>query len=149
MIPITLIEDENNINEEMRKQQLASMIVTAGYVFELGKKKNFWISPQFLFKYMPSGDYELPIEMDANIVFTLYQIVGLGVTYRTGIADPYDNRESVDAMAVFYLPKDITIGYAYDQTISKVKAYNNGTHEILLGYDVNWKKKGIRTPRYF
>lgn len=149
MVPVGLFDKEDVATEEMRKQQLPSMTFTGGYVFETGKKKNFWIAPQVLLKYMPNSKYELPLELDANVVFTFYKIVGLGVTYRTGLADPYQNRESVDAMAIFYLPKDITVGYAYDQTISKVKAFNNGTHEILLGYDLTWKQKGIRTPRYF
>lgn len=149
MVPVGLFDKGDIVSGNMRLQQLTSLLIMGGYTFEIGKKKNFWIQPQLLLKYMPNSKYELPLEVDANIMFTLYQRVGLGITYRTGIADPFQNRESVDAMAVFYLPKDITIGYAYDQTISKVKTYNKGTHEVLLGYDVNWKKKGIRTPRYF
>jgi type IX secretion system PorP/SprF family membrane protein len=148
-IPIDLFDKDENTSSEVRKQQLTSLLLMAGYMFEIGDKKNFWIQPQILFKYMPNSKYELPLELDANILFTLYKRVGLGITYRTGIADPFQNRESIDAMAVFFLPKDFTVGYSYDQTISKVKAYNNGTHEILLGYDMSWKKKGIRTPRYF
>ena len=149
MVPVGLFDKKDNLSDDIRKQQLPSLLFMGGYMFEMGKKKNFWITPQILLKYMPSSKYELPLEMDANVIFTLYKRVGLGLTYRTGLADPFQNRESVDAMAVFYLPKEITIGYSYDQTISKVKAYNNGTHEILLGYDMDWKKKGIRTPRYF
>jgi type IX secretion system PorP/SprF family membrane protein len=149
MVPVGLIDKNDNISGNVRLQQMTSLLLMGGYTFEIGKKKNFWLQPQVLLKYMPNSKYELPLELDVNLMFTLYKIVGLGVTYRTGIADPFDNRESVDVMAVFYLPKDITIGYAYDQTISKVKSYNRGTHEIMFGYDVNWKKKGIRTPRYF
>lgn len=148
-VPIGLFDKKDNATNNMRLQQLTSLLLMGGYTFEIGKKKNFWIQPQVLLKYMPNSKYELPLEIDANLTFTLYKIVGLGVTYRTGIADPFQNRESIDAMAIFYLPKDFTIGYAYDQTISKVRAYNKGTHEVMLGYDVSWKKKGIRTPRYF
>jgi type IX secretion system PorP/SprF family membrane protein len=149
MVPVGLFNSKDNLSDDIRKQQLPSMILTGGYDFEMGKKKNFWIAPQILLKYMPNSKYELPLELDANVVFTLYKRVGLGVTYRTGLADPFQNRESVDAMAIFYLPKDIMIGYSFDQTISKVHAYNKGTHEVLLGYDLTWKKNGIRTPRYF
>lgn len=149
LIPVGLFDKKDAISQNTRLQQLTSIVLTGGYTFEIGKKKNFWIQPQLMFKYMPNKTYELPLEVDANIVFTLYKIVGLGITYRTGITSPVQNRESIDAMAIFYLPKNITIGYAYDQTISKVKAYNRGTHEILLGYDLDWKKKGIRSPRFF
>ena len=149
MIPVGLFKKKDNFDGELRMQQLTSLLLMGGYTFEIGKKKNFWLQPQLMLKYMPNSKYELPLEVDANLTFTFYKIFGLGLTYRTGIADPYQNRESVDVMAIFYLPKDITIGYAYDQTISKIKTFNKGTHEIMLGYDVSWKKKGIRTPRYF
>ncbi len=149
MVPVGLYDKKDNISSNVRLQQLSSLLLMGGYTFEIGKKKNFWLQPQVLLKYMPNSKYELPLELDVNLTFTLYKRVGLGITYRTGIADPFQNRESIDVMAIFYLPKDFTIGYAYDQTISKVKTYNKGTHEVMLGYDVNWKKKGIRTPRYF
>lgn len=149
MVPTGLFDKKDNISGNVRLQQLTSLLLMGGYTFEIGKKKNFWLQPQLLLKYMPNSKYELPLEVDANLTFTLYKRVGLGITYRTGIADPFQNRESIDAMAIFYLPKDFTIGYAYDQTISKVKTYNKGTHEIMVGYDVSWKKKGIRSPRYF
>lgn len=149
MVPVGLFDKKDNISGNVRLQQLTSLLLMGGYMFEIGKKKNFWLQPQVLLKYMPNKKYEIPLEVDVNLTFTLYKRVGLGVTYRTGITDPYQNRESVDVMAIFYLPKDFTIGYAYDQTISKVKTYNKGTHEVMLGYDLSIRKKGIRTPRYF
>lgn len=149
MVPVSLFDKKDNISGNVRLQQLTSLLLMGGYTFEIGKKKNFWLQPQLMLKYMPNKKYELPLEVDANLTFTLYKTVGLGLTYRTGIADPFQNRESVDVMAIFYLPKEITIGYAYDQTISKIKTYNKGTHEVMIGYDVSLKKKGIRTPRYF
>ncbi len=149
MVPVGLFDKKDNISGNVRLQQLTSLLLMGGYMFEIGKKKNFWLQPQVLLKYMPNKKYEIPLEVDVNLTFTLYKRVGLGVTYRTGITDPYQNRESVDVMAIFYLPKDFTIGYAYDQTISKVKTYNKGTHEVMLGYDLSIRKKGIRTPRFF
>lgn len=150
-VPVGLFNKGNNeaISGNIRLQQMTSLLFMGGYTFEIGKQKNFWLQPQLLFKYMPNAKYKIPLEVDANLTFTMYKIIGLGLTYRTGIADPYQNRESVDVMLIGYLPKGFTIGYAYDQTISKIKGYNKGTHEILLGYDISLKGKGIRTPRYF
>jgi hypothetical protein len=87
--------------------------------------------------------------MDVNTTFTLYKIANFGLTYRTGLADKFDNRESIDAMCMFQIPKGFSIAYSYDITISKVKSYENGTHEIMVGYDFDARKKGVRTPRYF
>ena len=150
-VPVGLFDKKikDYISGNVRLQQMTSLLFMGGYSFEIGKKKNFWIQPQILLKYMPNSKYKIPLEVDANMTFTFYKIIGVGLTYRTGIADPYQNRESVDVMMIGYLPKGLTIGYAYDQTVSKIKAYNKGTHEIMIGYDVSLRKKGIRTPRYF
>ncbi len=149
MIPTSLFGKDNSSAANARLVQLSSLLFMGGYTFEVGKKKNFWLQPQLLFKLMTSTKYKLPVEVDANLTFTLYKRVGLGITYRTGIADPFQNRESVDAMVIFYLPKEITIAYSYDRTISKAKYFNKGSHEIMLGYDLSFTKKGIRTPRFF
>jgi type IX secretion system PorP/SprF family membrane protein len=148
VIPVKLTNFRTK-EDDFRFQQLPSLLIMGGYTFEIGKKKNFWIQPQVLMKYMPSAKFKTPFEIDANLMFTFYKYVGVGLTYRSGIANPYQNRESIDVMALIHLPKDITIGYAYDHTISKLKTYNGGTHEIVIGYDLALRKKGIRTPRYF
>jgi hypothetical protein len=41
------------------------------------------------------------------------------------------------------------IGYSHDFTLSDLKDYNKGTHEIVLGYDFQFEKKKVITPRYF
>lgn len=129
--------------------EVPHLYLMGGYTFEMGKKKNFWIQPQLLFKYLMSSKYKIPFELDANLTFTLYKIANIGVTYRTGLANTFSNRESVDFMGMFTLPKGFSFAYAYDMTISKSKIYHQGSHEIMLGYDIDVTKKGIRTPRYF
>jgi type IX secretion system PorP/SprF family membrane protein len=151
-VPVSLFDKKRHdgISGSARLQQLTSLLFMGGYTFEMGKDKKFWLQPQILLKYMPkTKTYNIPLEIDANLTFTMFKMIGLGVTYRTGIADPFQNRESVDIMIIGYLPKNITIGYAYDQTVSKIKSFNKGPHEIMIGYDVGLKQKGIRTPRYF
>ena len=32
---------------------------------------------------MPNAKYKIPLEVDANLTFTMYKIIGLGLTYRT------------------------------------------------------------------
>jgi len=36
---------------------------------------------------------------------------------------------------------NIRLGYAYDYTTSRLKDYSNGSHEIMLGYCFNVKKR--------
>ncbi|MDB5228892.1 MAG: hypothetical protein JWN78_3085 [Bacteroidota bacterium] len=149
VLPLNYIHHKDDNSVPNRFKQVPHIFIMGGYTFEMGKKKNFWIQPQVLLKYITSTRYKIPFEIDANLTFTLYKIANIGLTYRSGLADKFDNRESIDAMCMFTIPKGFSVAYSYDITISKVKAYENGTHEIMLGYDFDLRKKGTRTPRYF
>jgi hypothetical protein len=40
----------------------------------------------------------------------------------------------------FLKDKSLKVGYSYDLTLSKIKGYSSGTHEVMLGYCFNVKK---------
>ena len=40
----------------------------------------------------------------------------------------------------FLKDKSLKVGYSYDLTLSKIKGYSSGTHEVMLGYCFNTKK---------
>ena len=48
----------------------------------------------------------------------------------------------------FQVSRQFRIGYAYEHPISDIRPYSDGTHEILLMYEV-FKNKRIKSPRYF
>jgi len=41
------------------------------------------------------------------------------------------------------------VGYAHDFTITELQNAHNGTHEIMIGYDLQKQNKGVHHPRYF
>jgi hypothetical protein len=41
------------------------------------------------------------------------------------------------------------MGIASDFGTQALRNYNAGTFEALMSYDMNFKKEGIRSPRYF
>jgi long-subunit fatty acid transport protein len=43
----------------------------------------------------------------------------------------------------------LRIGYAFDLATTKLGAYNAGTHEIMLSYDLRFIKGRTISPRYF
>jgi hypothetical protein len=47
------------------------------------------------------------------------------------------------------LTKKLRLGYSYDFTLTDVKDYSSGSHEIMLGYDFGYDIMKIKTPRYF
>lgn len=107
---------------------------TAGYVFNLGRKVKFM--PSILMKYVPKY---APIDFDFNIAFVFVDRVWLGAGYRL--------QDSYSFMAAVNITRQLRIGYAYDLTVSKLSPYTSGTHEVMLGYDFDFKGKRVVNPR--
>ncbi len=61
----------------------------------------------------------------------------------------YDS-DSIDAVALiagFKLSENITLAYAYDLTLSTLKQVSNGSHEIMLNYNLNQRIGTGRPPK--
>lgn len=93
--------------------------------------------PSFVVKAVENA----PLSADINASFLFYDKVWVGAMYRV--------KESCGLNVVFYLNDYLTLGYAYDYTLTKLRKYNSGSHEIMLGFDLNKKQKSFKTPRYF
>ena len=93
--------------------------LTAGYNFQIGK--DFAIKPSFLLQTMEST----PMQIDLTAKFMLKNMVWLGASYR--------NKDAVVGMLGLTI-KRFSFGYAYDVTISDIKNYSSGSHELCLGY---------------
>lgn len=107
----------------------------AGHVFDLSE--NFVLKPSVLIKYQP----ESPPEVDLNWNLLYKERLWLGVGYRTG--------DAVVAMVEYQIDPMFRIGYAYDMTVSQLRRYNGGSHEVMLGIDLGREPIKIKTPRYF
>ena len=60
------------------------------------------------------------------------------------------NTNTIDATAIllgFKLSENITLAYAYDIPLSDLSPLNNGSHEIVIGYNLNKRIGGGRPPR--
>jgi len=61
------------------------------------------------------------------------------------------NEDAIVGMIGLTLIENLRLGYAYDFTTSEIKNYSDGTHEIMLGYCFNVKKRipvSIRNVRF-
>jgi len=45
--------------------------------------------------------------------------------------------------------KDLRIGYAYDYTLSNMGKYNDGSHEVILLWDIQFSETNFKSPRFF
>jgi type IX secretion system PorP/SprF family membrane protein len=108
-------------------------LLTTGYLFSLSE--NVKLKPSLLVKRIKNSPYELDINMNAY-----YKNFGLGLSYRTN-----------DAM-VFLLQYNINMqlsaGYSYDLTTSRLGTFVRGSHEIMLKYEFGFKVNP-QSPRFF
>lgn len=92
---------------------------TGGYKFRLGD--DWAIEPTVLLKMgLPA-----PVKFDANIRGMYKETVWLGFGWRSN--------DAFTSMIGYKYKDMLTIGYAFDLTITKLKNFNSGTHEIMLG----------------
>lgn len=95
------------------------------------------IRPNAMLKVVKGAPAQL--DVNANLLFNDFIWAGLG--YRTG--------DAVNFTAGAFINKQLRIGYSYDYTLSMLQNYNTGSHEIMIGYDLNYSKDKLVSPRYF
>jgi type IX secretion system PorP/SprF family membrane protein len=84
---------------------------------------------------------DAPFALDFTLAFIFYDKFWLGANYRL--------MESAGIFAQFQISQQFKIGYAFELSTEKIRAYNAGTHELLLSYDLLFKSKSLVSPRYF
>ncbi|MEM0996920.1 MAG: type IX secretion system membrane protein PorP/SprF [Bacteroidota bacterium] len=93
--------------------------------------------PSILAKYQPAA----PLQFDFNAHFLFADRFWLGASYRL--------EDALVFMAEINLSRWLRVGYAYDYTLSDLSTYTTGSHEFMLGFDLNFQKRSMISPRYF
>lgn len=109
--------------------------ITTGAVIDIAPSVK--LRPNLMMKVVSGAP--LQIDLSANALFS--DFIWVGLAYRTG-----------DAISMFLganITKQLRLGYSYDYTLSALQDFNTGSHEIMLGYDFNYSKDKVLTPRYF
>ncbi len=111
------------------------LYVFFGHVFNAGM--NLKIKPMLLLK----GIEGAPLQADFNLNFLFVDRLWLGFTYKTFT--------SVDFMAQFLATRQLKIGYNYEFIIDEFRNTASSTHEIMLGYLLNFNDRNMLNPRDF
>lgn len=118
--------------------------LTSGIVFPLSESVD--LRPSLLMKYVQAA----PVvgEIDASFIFYNKFFVGGG--FRTS---KRVNMAGMDNMVIGIVEIEITpflrCGYSYDYYLNRTGSYNNGTHEIMIGWDINTSRTKMSSPRFF
>jgi type IX secretion system PorP/SprF family membrane protein len=141
----------SNDTKNIVAKQGRHFFLTAGYLVDVLDFVKF--KPSFLIK----EDLKGPTNLDLNNFFLINEKVWLGFSYRTSVnllnkSGVQGNVKSPDAlvgMVEFYAGKGWRLGYAYDYTVSSLKGYESGSHEISIGITFGKRDVSILSPRYF
>lgn len=124
----------DDVQEALMYERLHFYFI-GGYVFDFSDNLKF--KPAFLVRAVSGA----PVSVDISANFLIQEKVTLGISYR------WD--DSMSALAGFQISKSFYLGYAYDYTVSNLTHYNNGSHEIILQYQMQKKSSQIKSPRFF
>ena len=127
--------NDNGVSTQSISKEQIHLFFMAGYVFDVNRIVKF--KPSILAKYV----HNAPVSLDLNGTFLFYERLWLGGMFRMG--------DSFGGLVQMQVTDQIKIGYSYDLPISKLGAYNNGTHEIMISFDFNFGSGRVRSPRYF
>ncbi|MCU4164288.1 PorP/SprF family type IX secretion system membrane protein [Carboxylicivirga caseinilyticus] len=108
---------------------------SAGFVFSLGEEVK--VKPTILSRFTQAA----PLSLDANLNFLFKEKLWVGAMYRMS--------DSFGGILQYQFTPQFRIGYAYDMTNNEFRNYNNGTHEIMISYELNFTKGKVQNPRYF
>lgn len=115
-------------------RQYHHLLVTGGYVFNIGKKVKFM--PSVLLKYVP---VHAPITFDFNATFIFIDRIWIGAGYRLN--------DSYSFMLAANITHQLRIGYAYDLGVSSLNQYSKGSHEVMASFDFDFVHRKIVSPR--
>lgn len=123
---LNLSEQQIDLDGNIAFQLNRSYYLNLGYSLDISRK--VVLLPSILVKTTFSQT-----QIDFSALFRYNDNIFLGGSFRGY------NSETIDAVAIiggFKLNEKITIAYAYDLTLSELSTVSNGSHEIMLNYNL-------------
>ena len=127
--------NRNNVDKGIVTFERMHFYFITGYVFDLNETIKF--KPATLVKGV-SGS---PLSLDISVNFLFNDKFRMGMSWRW--------RDSISTLVGFQVSNSIIIGYAYDLTTSNYNIINNGTHEMMLRFEILKKTSNHKSPRFF
>ncbi|MBK9147192.1 MAG: type IX secretion system membrane protein PorP/SprF [Flavobacteriales bacterium] len=109
--------------------------LAAGYVIDIDRSVKF--KPSMMLRMVQGA----PLSVDVNANFLFRERIWLGGMYRVGNA--------FGVLGQYQVSDQLRIGYAFDLTTTRIGAYNAGTHELMLNYDLRFFTGRASSPRHF
>lgn len=130
-----LVKNKLNLISDQTAIQENHYYAFGGIVVKINPLIN--MRPSFMIKYVKNA----PLSLEGNLSFLINEKVWLGAVYR--------HNSFMGLNAMYQITPSLKLGYAYDYTLTKLQNYSNGSHELMLSYDLRKMVKGFKSPRYF
>jgi type IX secretion system PorP/SprF family membrane protein len=101
------------------------------YKFNLGT--DFVLEPAILLQYVAP----VPMQINGGVKLTYNKQIWIGVNYRSDNSTP----DAVSALLGYMFKNWLMFGYSYDYSLTSLRKYNSGTHEVMLGIRFQAPKK--------
>lgn len=124
-----------NMANDLNINVVSHFFLNSGYLFDLTPDVHF--QPSVLLKYVAGA----PIEGDINAIFSVYDLLAFGASYRS--------YASLDFLMQVKVSKQLSLGYSYEYSTNELSNFTSGSHEIVLRYQFDFSKGKIVTPRFF
>ena len=128
-------ETASTLNTIAQVPNSSTVYMGSGYVFKVNK--NLKIKPALMLRYSSV----FPLSLDISSTAFIKDMLELGVSYRIN--------KSMSILTALNINDSVRIGYSYDFSVGSLNNYNNGSHEILLLFDIELKEKRIKAPKYY
>lgn len=112
--PLNYFDQRTGLNKLKRHFYLM-----AGYKYRINH--DFAVEPSIMLK----ATTPVPIQVDFNVKGIYQEIVWLGLSYRS--------QDAVSVLLGYVHQNKFLFGYSYDLSISSIRRFSSGSHEIMLG----------------
>jgi type IX secretion system PorP/SprF family membrane protein len=126
---------KGNVANFSKMSEAREYYLLGGIVFNLSDRLKF--KPTFMTKAAVGS----PFQYDVSANFLIADKFWIGGIYRSG--------DAVGAIAQWIMSNRLRVGYAYDFTLTDLRYYHQGVHELMISYELAFTKKKFTSPRYF
>ena len=114
--------DDSVVATKLGKEEI-HLYMIGGYVFSVND--TFKLKPSVMARAVKGA----PVNVDLSVNTLLYDRFEAGLSYRLD--------DAISGIVGFRVTPSFKVAYSYDATVSDFSNYNNGSHEIVLLFDVS------------
>lgn len=144
---LILVNDDGILSMKVKPH----FYLTVAKVFQMNQ--DIVLKPSILIK----DDINGPTSLDLSTLLLIRNKIWIGGLYRTSaklypknnLQHDLSNKSAVGFIVEFFAKPNLRLGYGYDHSLNKLRTYDNGSHELSVGFYLNNTKSQKKVANYF